>query len=107
MYGKVRAEVALSRDDIEYMEPNDLQVVIAVNENRRTRGWTVNTDRTVSGSLDRYHFKIAAYYDANRVGGRAASRKVANERFRSRMTPRLQLATIQCPFSLASTGRAY
>lgn len=105
MYGKIRAEVALSRDDIEYMEPNDLQVVIAVNESRRTRGWTVNTDRTVSGSLDRYHFKIAAYYDANRVGGRAASRKVASERFRRRVAPRLQLATIQCPFSLANGGR--
>ncbi len=107
MYGKIRAEVALSRDDIEYMEPNDLQVVIAVNENRRTRGWTVNTDRTVSGSLDRYHFKIAAYYDANRVGGRAASRKVASERFRRRLAPKLQLATIQCPFTLASAGRSF
>jgi proteasome lid subunit RPN8/RPN11 len=105
MYGSVRAEVALSRDDIDYMEPNDLQVVIAVNENRRTRGWTVNNDRTVSGSLDRYHFKIAAYYDANRVGGRAISRKVASARFRTRpgpMAPRLELATILCPFALTA-----
>jgi hypothetical protein len=103
MYGNVRAEVALSRDDIEYMEPNDLQVVIAVNENRRTREWTVNSDRTVSGSLDRYHFKIAAYYDANRVGGRAISRKVASSRHRRRPNPRLELATILCPFGLSSS----
>ncbi|MFZ5861823.1 MAG: Mov34/MPN/PAD-1 family protein [Nitrospirota bacterium] len=105
MYGNVRADVSLSRDDIDYMEPNDLQVVIAVNENRRTREWTVNTDRTVSGSLDRYHFKIAAYYDANRVGGRAISRKVASTRLRRRPTPRLELAAILCPFAMAA-GRA-
>jgi proteasome lid subunit RPN8/RPN11 len=103
MYGNVRAEVALSRDDIDYMEPNDLQVVIAVNENRRTREWTINGDRTVSGSLDRYHFKIAAYYDANRVGGRAVSRKVASGMFRRRPTPRLELATILCPFGLTAS----
>lgn len=103
MYGNVRAEVSLSRDDIDYMEPNDLQVVIAVNENRRTREWTVNGDRTVSGSLDRYHFKIAAYYDANGVGGRAISRKVASGRFRRRPSPRLELATILCPFGLTAS----
>jgi hypothetical protein len=97
--------VALSRDDIEYMEPNDLQVVIAINENRRTREWTLNTDRTVSGSLDRYHLKIAAYYDANRVGGHALSRKVASGPHRSRPVPRLQRATIQCPFTPAAAGR--
>ncbi len=106
MHGNVRAEVSLSRDDIEYMEPNDLQVVIAINENRRSRGWTVNTDRTMSGSLDRYHFKIAAYYDANRVGGHGLGRKVASAGARARVAPRLQLAAIQCPFTLAPAARA-
>ena len=106
MYGDVRAEVSLSRDDIEYMELNDLQVVIAINENRRSRGWTVNTDRTMSGSLNRYHFKIAAYYDANRAGAHGLYRKVANGRPRARVTPRLQLAMIQCPFTLVPSARA-
>lgn len=107
MYGDVRAEVSLSRDDIEYMDPNDLQVVIAINENRRSRGWTVNTDRTMSGSLDRYHFKIAAYYDANRGGGHMSYRKVASGHRHVRVAPRLQLATIQCPFTLAPLARMY
>lgn len=106
MYGDVRAEVSLSREDIEYMDPNDLQVVIAINENRRSRGWTVNTDRTMSGSLDRYHFKIAAYYDANRAGAHGVYRKVANGRPRARVAPRLKLATIQCPFTLTPAARA-
>ncbi len=62
MYRDIKAQVSLSRDDIEYMDPDDLQVVIAVNENRRSREWSLNSDRTISGSIDRFYFKIAAYY---------------------------------------------
>lgn len=102
MYGGVRAEVALSRDDIEYMDPNELQLVIAINENRRSKEWTVNSDRTVSGSLDRYHFKIAAYYYANRGGVHGVYRKVASGPHQTRTTPRLKLAAIQCPFALTA-----
>jgi hypothetical protein len=60
----------------------------------------------MSGSLDRYHFKIAAYYDANRVGGHGLGRKVASAGARARVAPRLQLAAIQCPFTLAPAARA-
>jgi hypothetical protein len=60
----------------------------------------------MSGSLDRYHFKIAAYYDANRAGAHGVYRKVANGRPRARVAPRLQLATIQCPFTLAPAAKA-
>jgi proteasome lid subunit RPN8/RPN11 len=62
MYRDIKAQVSLSRDDIEYMDPHDLQVVIAVNENRRSREWSLNSDRTISGSIDKFYFKIAAYY---------------------------------------------
>ncbi|GEM_PF-321131 len=62
MYRDIKAHVSLSRDDIEYMDPHDLQVVIAVNENRRSREWSLNSNRTISGSIDKFYFKIAAYY---------------------------------------------
>ena len=87
MYGEVRARVSLSADDIDYMEPHDLQIVIAVNENKRSRPWTLNFDRTVSGSVDRFHFKLAGYYFDN--GHRNGN-------------GRPRLAEIVCPFSLGT-----
>ncbi len=62
MYRDVKAQVSLSREDIDYMDPDDLQIVIAVNQNRRSRAWSLNSDRTISGSIDKFYFKIAAYY---------------------------------------------
>jgi proteasome lid subunit RPN8/RPN11 len=62
MYRDIKAQVSLSRDDIEYMDPDDLQIVLAVNENKRSREWSLNSDRTISGSIDKFYFKIAAYY---------------------------------------------
>jgi proteasome lid subunit RPN8/RPN11 len=87
MYRDVRAKVSLSVDDIEYMEPYDLQMVIAVNENKRSRPWTLNFDHTVSGSVDRFHFKLAAYYFEN--GHRNGN-------------GRPRLAEILCPFALGA-----
>jgi proteasome lid subunit RPN8/RPN11 len=62
MYRDIKAQVSLSHDDIEYMDPEDLQIVLAVNENKRSRKWSLNSDRTISGSVDKFYFKIAAYY---------------------------------------------
>jgi hypothetical protein len=69
------------------MEPHDLQMVIAVNENKRSRPWTLNFDHTVSGSVDRFHFKLAAYYFEN--GHRNGN-------------GRPRLAEILCPFALGA-----
>ena len=62
LYRDIKAQVSLSHDDIEYMDPEDLQIVLAVNENKRSREWSLNSDRTISGSIDKFYFKIAAYY---------------------------------------------
>lgn len=62
MYRDIRATVSLSSDDIKYMEREDLQIVIAINESKRARARSVHFNHYVSGSLDRFHFKIAAYY---------------------------------------------
>lgn len=62
MYRDVKAEVSLSEDDIIHMYPDELQLVIAVNENRRFMTWTSNPDHTISGTINGFHFKVAAYY---------------------------------------------
>jgi len=64
MYRDIRASITLSDDDIACMDPHELQIVIAINqqEHPRTWSWSINVDRTLSGWIDRYHFRIAAYY---------------------------------------------
>lgn len=62
MYRDARATVSLSNDDIKYMGKEELQIVIAINEFKRPRPRSVRFDHTVSGILDKYQFKIAAYY---------------------------------------------
>ena len=95
MYRDVKARVSLSQDDIEYMEPDDLQIVIAVNENKRSRGWSLNADRTISGSIDRFYFKLAAYYFAHPSRRRKVSRNGAR-----RVLGQPRLADIVCPFTM-------
>jgi proteasome lid subunit RPN8/RPN11 len=114
MYRDVKAQVSLSRDDIAYMDPEDLQIVIAVNENRRTRVWSLNSDRTISGSIDKFYFKIAAYYfpnppekkirqlgtssSGNRGSGQGVAAGSPQNGSRGRQG-RPRLANILCPFA--------
>lgn len=101
MYRDIRARVTLSQDDIDCMEPHELQIVIAINqhEHRRARSWSVNSDRTISGWLDRYHFRIAAYYYAN---GYHSTANGNGHAVRKPLT-RPRLAEILCPFAMGST----
>ncbi len=93
MYRDVRAEVSLSQDDIAYMGPEDLQIVVAINENRRSRNWTFNFDRTISGSINRFHLKIAGYYFERRgVNGRPH---------------RLKMAELLCPSAMTLGNGSY
>lgn len=86
LYGDIKAKVSLSKDDIRYMEPHELQLVIAVNENKRATPWTRNHDKTISGAINGFHFKVAAYYFAN--GAKGAKRP--------------QLSDILCPFAIGN-----
>jgi hypothetical protein len=91
MYRDVRATVELSDDDIDYMEPHELQIVVAINQQprRRTSSWAVNADRTISGWIDRYHIRIAAYYFDHAAGTTGRGLRKARPR----------LADILCPFA--------
>ncbi len=84
MYRDMRARVSLSSDDIQNMEPHELQIVIAINESKKFKNWTLNFDNTISGSIDKYHFKIAAYHFENGD--------------KSKEHPKL--AEILCPFAM-------
>jgi len=99
MYRDIRASVTLSEDDITYMEPHELQIVVAINqhEHRRAWSWSVNADRTLSGWIDRYHFRIAAYYyDRHATNGNG------NGHGPRKPLTRPRLAQILCPIAMGA-----
>ncbi len=62
MFGDSRADIFLGKEDIEYMSDNELQMVVAINDKLKSRVWDSNRDGTISGTIDRYHCKVAAYH---------------------------------------------
>jgi proteasome lid subunit RPN8/RPN11 len=67
-----------SQEDIDGMTTGDVYVIVAINNNRKTRSWGENRDSTISGSVDNFFFKISAYF----INGSSSVRK----------------AKIHCPF---------
>ncbi len=51
-----------SQEDLESMKPDQIYLIVAINNNVKTLPWAENRDSTVSGSVGDYFFKIAAYY---------------------------------------------
>ncbi len=104
MYRGDPASIDLTPDDIEYMEPTDLQVVVAVNESKRSKSWAVNFDHTVSGTIDRFHFKIAAYFFANgeKPNGHPSNGPTGAKGVLVAARARPRLAEIVSPFALAT-----
>jgi proteasome lid subunit RPN8/RPN11 len=107
MYRDIRASVTLSEDDIAYMEPHELQIVVAINqhEHRRAWSWSVNADRTLSGWIDRYHFRIAAYYyDRQSINGtRGNGNGNGNGHGSRKPLTRPRLAQILCPIAMGAS----
>jgi proteasome lid subunit RPN8/RPN11 len=67
-----------SQEDINGMTTGDVYVIVAINNNMKTRPWAENRDSTISGSVDNFFFKISAHF----INGSASVRK----------------AKIHCPF---------
>ena len=67
-----------SKEDIDGMTPEQIYLIVAINNNRKTMPWAENRDSTISGSVDNFFFKISAYF----INGSAYVRK----------------AKIHCPF---------
>jgi proteasome lid subunit RPN8/RPN11 len=51
-----------SQADIIDMSPETISVIIVVNDKRRSSAWQYNGDGTLSGTVDKYHFRIGAYF---------------------------------------------
>jgi proteasome lid subunit RPN8/RPN11 len=61
-----------SNADITDMKPEVLSVIIVVNDKRRSSPWQYTGGGALSGTVDKYHFRIGAYYlDANSKTKRA------------------------------------
>jgi len=73
-YGEARGLSIPSKLDIEGMEPNNLYIIIAINEIQKGKAWRENKDGSLSGSIGDFFFKISAYFysdkDANPVKAR-------------------------------------
>ncbi|HET9942621.1 MAG TPA: Mov34/MPN/PAD-1 family protein [Terriglobia bacterium] len=61
-WGDLKGVGHLSQQDITDMTPEDLSIILVVNDKRRNSAWQYNGDGTLSGTVDKYHFRVGAYY---------------------------------------------
>ncbi len=61
-FGMSRGIPLPSREDIESMTTERIYLIVAINNNKKTMSWSENMDGTISGSVDKFSFKISAYY---------------------------------------------
>jgi proteasome lid subunit RPN8/RPN11 len=77
-FGATKGLPVPSAEDIAGMISDHIYLIVAINNNRKTMRWAENRDCTISGSADKFFFKISAYF----LNGNSALRK----------------AKIHCPF---------
>lgn len=61
-FGELKGVPNPSPEDVSEMESGKVYIIMAINDNERTMPWKENRDKTVSGSLGTFYFKISAYY---------------------------------------------
>ena len=61
-YGNVKGSTVLSCCDMRNTNNNNLEIVVAINDKKRTRKWGYNSDLSISGSFAKYHIRMAAYH---------------------------------------------
>lgn len=61
-YGETKGLPVPSPEDIKGMEPDNLYIIIAINNLHKSRHWKENRDGSISGSLGDFFFKISAYF---------------------------------------------
>jgi proteasome lid subunit RPN8/RPN11 len=77
-FGTMKGLPVPSSEDIRGMTTGQVYLIVAINNNKKTRAWAENRDSTISGSVDKFFFKISAYF----LNGKSSLRK----------------AKIYCPF---------
>jgi len=71
-FGMTKGVPVPSEEDIRSMTVERIYLIVAINNNRKTMSWSENVDGTISGSVDKFSFKISAYYLNNRSSLRKA-----------------------------------
>jgi proteasome lid subunit RPN8/RPN11 len=64
-YGPSRATTQLSKEDKQYFNEGTVGIVMAVNDIAKPRPWGYVKGGTLSGSVNGYSIRIAAYYKSN------------------------------------------
>lgn len=68
-FGETKGLPIPSEDDIKTMKSGNIYLIVAVNDIDKVYSWSENRDGTISGSVGRLFFKIAAYYLAKKKKG--------------------------------------
>jgi len=61
-WGSCRAKAELSESDIDTIRPTEVEVIVAVNNGRRSVKWYETRDHGLAGTIGRYHISLAAFY---------------------------------------------
>ncbi len=65
MYGVTRATTQLSKEDKQHFGDRTVGIVVAINDAPKSRPWGYVKGGTLSGSINGYSIRIAAYYKTN------------------------------------------
>ena len=70
-WGDLKGQGFPSTQDEVDMVPDNLYIIMVVNDKRRASAWQYNGDGALSGTVDDYHFRIGGYYldEFSRVKG--------------------------------------
>lgn len=61
-FGNTKGLPIPSPEDIRGMEPENLYIIVAINDLEHSRPWRENRDGSISGSLGDFFFKVSAYF---------------------------------------------
>lgn len=61
MWGYSKAASHPSEIDLEGMSPENLYVIVSINDKLRVVPWSYNDDQSLSGTTNDHHFRLTAY----------------------------------------------
>jgi proteasome lid subunit RPN8/RPN11 len=61
MWGYSRAASHPSETDLQGMAPDNVYIIVSVNDRLRVVPWNYNDDGSLSGTTDAHHFRLTAY----------------------------------------------
>ena len=61
MWGYNRAASVPSDTDLEGMTPENVYIIVSVNDRLREVAWSYNDDQSLSGTTDDHYFRLTAY----------------------------------------------